>query len=231
MNSKKFVPSWMNNKNAFMSQKEVISEEKNLEKLRNEYAEIIMDVFRNQNFIDSYNEKYHQEMIDDINENIEYINDFIERDNIRLRDAYLNNEIIRSQTYLDNIVDYTKMIDDSKIKKGNNKLKIQEIMLEIDNLSKKMEEIKKNRPYLAPGKTPVVTKEEADINNQIEKLPHEKNKLEEENEMLKRYIEHLIDQQVSQDDLIIQKHKYIEYINENWDEYYHDGSMIILPYD
>lgn len=223
MNTNKFRPSWMNKGNKWMPPKDTISEEERLEKLRNEFAEIIMETFpRN-------NEKYYQEMNDEINENIEYINDFIERDNIRLRDSYLNDQIERTEKYLEDVTDYVKIIDDKKTRNENNKLKIQEIMQEIEELSKKLEEIKKNKPYTARGKTPVVTNEEVEINNKIETLPHEKNKLEEENIDLEKYIELLIEQKQSQDISIIEKKKYLEYLNENWDRYYHDGTMIILP--
>jgi len=216
MNTKKFFPSWM-------KPKEVISEEDRLENLRNQYAEIIIDLFpRN-------NQKYHDEMINEINEEMGFINNFINRDNIRLRDAYLNDQIARSQDYLDNITDYDKIIDDKKMILEINKQKIQEIMLEIDNLSKQLEEIKKNRPYTARGKTQVITKEEKEIGDKLEKLPNEKNKLEEENVELEKYLVETVEIKECQDNIIIEKKNYIEYLNANWDRYYHDGSMIILP--
>jgi hypothetical protein len=216
MNTKKLFPSWM-------KQKEVISEEARLENLRNEYAEIIMDVFpRN-------NQKYYEEMIDEVNGNMEYINDYINRDNIRLRDAYLNDQITRTQNYLDNITDYDKIIDDKNMRIKINKEKIQEIMLEIDTLSKQLEEVKKNKPYAARGKTTIITKEEKEISDKLEKLPNEKNKLEEENEELEKYLVESVEIKEHQDKTVIEKKNYLEYLNKNWDRYYHDGSMIILP--
>ena len=206
-----------------MKQKEVISEEARLENLRNEYAEIIMDVFpRN-------NQKYYEEMIDEVNGNMEYINDYINRDNIRLRDAYLNDQITRTQNYLDNITDYDKIIDDKNMRIKINKEKIQEIMLEIDTLSKQLEEVKKNKPYAARGKTTIITKEEKEISDKLEKLPNEKNKLEEENEELEKYLVESVEIKEHQDKTVIEKKNYLEYLNKNWDRYYHDGSMIILP--
>jgi hypothetical protein len=216
MNTKKFFPSWM-------KQKQLISEEERLENLRNEYAEIIMDVFpRN-------NQKYYEEMMDEVNENMEYINNFLKQDNIRLRDAYLNDEVARTQKYLDNTTDYEKIIDDKKMRLEINKQKIQEIMLEIDSLSKQLEEIKKNKPYTARGKTPVITKEEKEISDKLEKFPNEKNKLEEENGELEKYLVESVEIKECQDNIIIEKKKYLEYLNNNWDRYYHDGTMIILP--
>jgi hypothetical protein len=216
MNTKKFFPSWM-------KQKEVISEEERLENLRNQYAEIIIDLFpRN-------NQKYYEEMIDEINEDMGYINDFINQDNIRLRDAYLNDQIARTQNYLDNITDYDKIIDDKKIILEINKQKIQDIMHEIDSLSKQLEVIKKNKPYTARGKTTIITKEEKEISDKLEKLPNEKNKLEEVNEELEKYLVESVEIKECQDNIIIEKKKYLEYLNKNWDRFYHDGSMIILP--
>ena len=224
MNTKKFFPSWMNKDSLFMKQKQIVSEEDRLENLRNQYAEIIIDLFpRN-------NQKYYEEMMDEVNENMEYINDFIEKDNIRLRDKYLNDEITRTQDYLDNITDYDKIIDDNKMKIEINKEKIQEIMFQIDNLSKNLEEIKKNKPYTARGKTSIVTKEEKEFSDKLEKLPNEKNKLEEVNEELEKYLVESVEIKECQDKIIIEKNKYLEYLNENWDNFYHDGSMIILPY-
>jgi chromosome segregation ATPase len=221
MNTNRSIPSWLNKEKKWMPSKNTMSEEERLENVRNQYAEIIMDVFpRKINY---------QEMIDSIDENMVYINDFIEKDNIRLRDAYLNDQITRTEKFLKDVIDYKKIINDKYTKIESNKLNIQEIMLKIQELSKKLEEIKKNKPYTIRGKTPILTKEEVEINSKIDKLPNEKNKLEEENEELEKYIEGLIEDQKDQDNLIIEKKKYIEYLHANWNRYYHNGVMIILP--
>ena len=66
MNTKKNFPSWMIKGSKWMQPKDTITEEERLEKLRNEYAEVIKDLFpRN-------NQKYHEEMMDEINEDLEY---------------------------------------------------------------------------------------------------------------------------------------------------------------
>lgn len=212
---KKFPAIWMKKVHP------KISEEERIENVRKEYAEIICDLFPKK--------INHQEIMDEINDNMQYISEYIEYDNLRLRDEYLNNEIIRTQKYLDSIIDYQEKIKQNINKFDNNKEKITNIMNDIDNLTAKMEEVKKNRPYSLRKHSNILSKEEVDINNLMSECIKEKNSLEEENKKIE-YNNTLYESlDIEQYNLVLESKKYIEYIESNWENYYHNGFSIVLP--
>jgi len=198
-----------------------ISEEERIENIRKEYAEIICDIFPKK--------INHQEIIDEINDNMQYISEFIEYDNLRLRDEYLNNELTKTQKYIDSIIDYQEKIKENINEFNNNKENITKIMNNIENLTVKMEEIKKNKPYSLRKHRQILSKDEIDVNNLMSEYIKQKNNLEEENKKIE-YNNTLYESlDIEQYNLVLESKKYIEYIENNWENYYHNGFSIVLP--
>jgi len=199
-----------------------VSEEETIENIRKEYAEIICNIFPKK--------INYQEIMDEVDDNMQYLAEYIEYDNFRLRDDYLNNELIKAQKSLDSIIDYQEKIKQNINKFDSNKKKITKIMNDIDNLTLKMEEVKKSRPYTLRKHSQILSKDEVEINNLMSECIKEKNSLEEENKKIESDNNLYESLDVEQNRAISESKKYIEYIENNWESYYHNGFSIVLPY-
>jgi hypothetical protein len=221
MDQKKFEPSWK--KNNFWAKKPIpqISEEERLKKLRDEYAQIIIDVFPKRR-----DENYYSEMMSELEDNMSYINDFIQRDNISKRDEYLNNEIKRTKLFLDNLFNYDEEIIKNKKLIRDKKSDIFDLIKSIDILSERLGDIKKDKPFSQRNKE---TPEEIYINKQISEIPSRKNELESHIENLERQVLDLEFKKDNQEIKRKQAENYIEYINDNWERYRFEGCTIKLP--
>ena len=219
--NKEFKPSWMKNNFWAKRPQPQISEEERLKKLRDEYAEIIINAFPKRR-----DENYYSDMMNDLEDNMSYINDFIERDNIRKRDEYLENEIHKTKKYLDNLINYDEEIIKCKKLIRDKRSDMFDLLKSIENLSDRLKEIKNDKSFSQRNKE---TPEELYITKQLNQIPSRKNKLDEEIENTERNISEL---EIKKENQIKGKKRaedYIEYINENWERYKFEGCTIKLP--
>jgi hypothetical protein len=223
MNTNNLKPKWMR-RSPPTEEERVQIEKDNLQKLRDDFAEILVNACPKR-----MSDEYYSDLSANIEENMEYINKFIEDDNIRLRDQYLTNEIERLEklittpdvNYAEEIKKYTQQIK-------NNEKKINFLLDQIPILSEELNQIKLNKPYVAKSKQRD-TPEEIKIKEKISSIPHEKNNLEEINEKLAKDIIEYESLKESYDATCITNNSQIEYIQKNWDKYSVDGCHIVLP--
>jgi len=224
--SNKFVPSWQKN-GSWMKKKDhpQISEEERLQKLRDEYAEIIKETFPKDN------SQYYSDMMAELKEDMAYISDFIENDNLRLRDQYLEMEIERTEKKIEfeNKTDYEKLISDTSNEIKNKKEEIVKIMNEIESLSKDLEKEKKTQAYVPRGQKRTISKKELEITARLECLPNEKNKVDEDIDKLEKLNQGYQYSLETKLDKINKYNEYIQYLNDNWENYTHNGITIVLP--
>lgn len=225
MNTNSFKSKWMR-RTPPTEEERVQIEKDNLQKLRDDFAEILVNACPKR-----LPDNYYTDLSAEIEDNMGYINKFVEDDNIRLRDQYLTNEIKRLEklittpdvNYAEEIKKYTQQIK-------NNEKKINFLLDQIPILSEELNQIKLNKPYVAKSKQRD-TPEEIIIKDKISSIPHEKNKLEEINERLSKTIVEYESLKESYDTACIVNNSQIEYIRKNWDKYSIDGCLIVLPRD
>jgi len=221
----KFSPSWLNKGKQFMLPKiNELSNGERLEMHRNEIAEILKE-----NCASLYDRDYYNDLKYEIEEDLDTIYEYLNNDNIRLRNNYLNDKLNRCNKIITNKIDYDIKIKECEDKIKSNDLKISQIFDEISKLSEKLSEIKKTKPFVFNPKKQTYSPEEIQINNRLEKIPFEKNNLEEENLNLEKSIENYINIKEEQEIEIKNAESYKLYINENWEKYSHNGLMIVLP--
>ena len=225
MTSHKSMPGWLN-KGSFLMKpnNDVLTEEEQLANHRDEIAQILIE-----NCASIHDRDYYHNMMSEIEEDMNYINDFIVNDNLRLRDNYLNDQLARFDRDILGKIDYEFKIKEITENIESSKLKISGLFDEITELSNKLGEIKKNKPYTPRNKQPIITPEEAVINTRLEKIPHDKNTLEELISNSEGSIENYINLKIAQDENISYAEKQKQFILDNWERYEHDGTMIILP--
>ena len=225
MYSRKSMPGWLNKGSFFMkSNVDDLTEEERMAKHRDEIAQILIE-----NCASIHDRDYYNNMMSEIEEDMNYINDFIVDDNLRLRDNYLNDQIARYDKDISSKIDYELKITKLRENIELSKLKISGLFDEITELSNKLNEIKKNKPYTPRNKQPIITPEEAIINTRLENIPHDKNSLEELISSSETSIEYYMNLKISQDENISYAEKNKQFIIDNWERYQHDGTMIILP--
>ena len=223
MNTNSFKSKWMR-RTPPTEEERVQIEKDNLQKLRDDFAEILVNACPKR-----MSDEYYSDLSAEIEDNMGYINKFVEDDNIRLRDQYLTNEIKRLEklittpdvNYAEEIKKYTQQIKD-------NDKKINFLLDQIPILSEELNQIKLNKPYVAKSKQRD-TPEEIIIKDKISSIPHEKNKLEEINERLSKTIVEYESLKESYDTSCIVNNSQIEYIRKNWDKYSINGCLIVLP--
>jgi hypothetical protein len=89
MNTNNFKSKWM--KRTPPTEEERLQIEKeNLQKLRDDFAEVFINACPKK-----IPDNYYEDLTAEVEDNMHYINEFIKKDNIRLRDKYLTNEIER----------------------------------------------------------------------------------------------------------------------------------------
>jgi len=227
MNTNNFKPLWMNKGAIWMKPcKGTQTNEERLQKLRDDFAETLINSCPKR-----LPDNYYSDLSVEIEENMEYINKFIENDNIRLRDQYLTNEIIRLEKLITTPdVNYAEEIKKCKQDIKNNEKKINFLLDQIPILSEELNQIKSNKPYVVKSKQRD-TPEEIKIKEQIASIPNEKNKLEETNERLAKNIVEYESFEESYNATCIANNLQIEYIRKNWNKYSVDGCHIILPRD
>ena len=173
--------------------------------------------------------KFSAEKMEQLTKDMNSINDFIVNDNLRLRDNYLNDQLARCNKEISSKIDYDLKIKELTECIESIKQKISRLFDEITELSNKLGEIKKNKPFTPRNKQPIITPEEEVINTRLEKIPHDKNNLEELISSYESTIENYRNFKVAQDDNISYAEKHKQFILDNWERYEHDGTMIILP--
>jgi len=213
-----FEPLWKKKGLFLFKKKEPESEEERLKKLRDMYAETIIEIFPKR--IDPY---YYDNMIDEIREDMEYIAEYLEYDNERLRDKYLDDQIYRTEEKINKLQDYTEQIKFLSNTINTNKEKLEKLILEKNDLQNQIDEINKNK------KGNIRTPAEAKILDRFKEIDLEKIKFEEEITKLTPSLEILSNSQEKNEALKESYFNYIDYIHENWERYYHNGSHIILP--
>jgi chromosome segregation ATPase len=225
MTSRKSMPGWLNKGSFFMkSNIDVLTEEERMAKHRDEIAQILIE-----NCASIHDHDYYHNMMSEIEEDMNSINDFIVNDNLRLRDNYLNDQLARCDKEISSKIDYDLKIKELTECIESIKQKISRLFDEITELSNKLGEIKKNKPFTPRNKQPIITPEEEVINTRLEKIPHDKNNLEELISSYESTIENYRNFKVAQDDNISYAEKNKQFILDNWERYEHDGTMIILP--
>jgi len=225
MNTNNFKSKWMKRTPPTEGERLQIEKE-NLQKLRDDFAEILINVCPKRT-----PDNYYESLSTEVKDNMHYIDEFIERDNIRLRDQYLTNEIKRLEKLITTPdINYAEEIKKYKQQIKDNEKKINFLLDQIPILSEELNQIKINKPYVVKSKQ-FDTPEEIQIKENISSIPHEKNKLEETNERLLNSIIEYESLKESYDAICITNNSQIEYIRKNWNKYSIDGCLIVLPRD
>lgn len=213
-----FEPSWKKKGLFLFKKKEPESEEKRLKKLRDMYAETIIEIFPKR--IDP---SYYDNMMEEMKEDMEYIAEYLEYDNERLRDEYLDDQIYRTEEKINKLQDYTEQIKFVSNIISTSKEKLDKLILEKEDLQNQLDDINKNK--IGNIRTPA----EAKIIDRLKVIDSEKIKFEEEINKSIPSLDIVSKAQEKNDALKESYFKYIDYINENWERYYHNGSHIIIP--
>jgi len=209
-----FRPLWINK--GFSKKNEQISNEEKQKNHLDLYRESIISIFPKK----INNEDIYSNFDDDM----EYLNNFLIKDDLEKINKYLNNEIEITKYKLQNIINYSSKIQKCKIDKDTNNLEIEKITTEIESLNNQLKTIQENKLNKIKF-TPI----EYNILDRLKLIPEEKKILEEKNkEILIELNMYEINQEESEEN-IKELENYLNFINENRNEYKIDGSIIIIP--
>lgn len=209
-----FRPLWINK--GFSKKNEPISNEEKQKNHLDLYRESIISIFPKK----INNEDIYSNFDDDM----EYLNNFLIKDDLEKINKYLNNEIEITKYKLQNIINYSSKIQKCKIDKDTNNLEIEKITTEIESLNNQLKTIQENKLNKIKF-TPI----EYNILDRLKLIPEEKKILEEKNkEILIELNMYEINQEESEEN-IKELENYLNFINENRNEYKIDGSIIIIP--